>query len=138
MQEYGRYGLKSKKKSVNANGFPSEHEEQVRVAVWLDKKGLLYTASANGGLRHRLVAMKLKKSGVKGGYPDIMIHEPVGQYHGMLIEMKPQKGGTLTELQKYWIESLNRKGYYAIRANGSVEAIKAIEDYMNGISQSLS
>jgi len=132
MMAYGRDRLKPKTAKLNATGVPSEHSEQVKLAVWLDRRGLLYTASANGGVRNQVAAFKLKQSGVKKGHPDIAIYEPVGKYHGMMIELKPLKGGVLTEMQFYWLEALTKKGYYAIRCNGKDAAVEAIEEYLSG------
>jgi hypothetical protein len=107
----------------------TEAEEQIRFAVWLDNQKYLYTASANGGSRNLLEAVKLKRMGVKKGYPDITILEPQKPYHGLFIELKRVSGGVLSDEQKYWLEKLKNRGYRAEVAKGFEEAKKIVMEY---------
>jgi hypothetical protein len=101
---------------------PTEDKEQILLAVWLTKKGIKFTASANGGKRNLLEALKFKRMGVSAGFPDIEIPLPIAPYHGLYIELKRQKGGKLSESQIEWLNYLNEKGYYAVVARGFDEA----------------
>jgi hypothetical protein len=46
----------------------------------------------NGGYRHPLEALKLKKMGVKAGVSDLFLAYPNPNYHGLWIELKSEKG----------------------------------------------
>jgi hypothetical protein len=55
-------------------------------------------------------------------------------YHGLYIEMKRSKGGTVSPEQKVWISLLKQQGYEAIVCRGADEAKQAIESYLYGHS----
>lgn len=111
---------------------PTEYEEQVKIVVHVEKKGLLIFAVPNGGKRYLLEAVKLKRSGVRSGVPDIMIPHARKSYHGLFIEVKRERGGIISDSQRYWINALNKEGYLAVICNGFEEAKLVIEDYFNG------
>jgi hypothetical protein len=69
-----------------------------------------------------LEAIQLKRMGVSAGFPDIEVPLPSGHYHGFYCEMKPEKGGKLSENQIEWLDYLRSKGYYAEVAHGFEEA----------------
>lgn len=54
----------------------------------------------------------MKMSGYKKGCPDIMIFEPRGGYHGLMIELKA-KNGVTTKDQVEWQNNLEIRGYKA-------------------------
>ena len=56
---------------------------------------LLY-AIPNGGKRAIKTAIALKAQGVKSGVPDMCLPVARGGYHGLYIELKRQKGGTVS------------------------------------------
>ena len=96
--------------------------------VWLKKQGFRPVASANGGSRNLMEAMKMKRMGVSPGFPDIEVPLPSGPYHGFYVEMKRQKGGKVSEEQREWIEYLKDKGYFAEVAYG-FESAKEMWNY---------
>ena len=98
--------------------------------TWLQAQGYWIAASANGGKRNLLEAMKLKRMGVSPGFPDIFVPLPKGKYHGFFIEMKRQKGGVISELQQNWLMYLRSQNYYAEVANGFDEAQQLFLDYL--------
>ena len=114
-----------------------EYILQSLFAQWLDRKGVLYCASC-GGLRTSITqAVRNKKSGYKKGFPDIGIYQPVGQYHGMFIELK--SGSYPTPEQKLWCEELNKRGYKALIMPHNLDyqqsidwLIKQVEEYLDG------
>ena len=87
-------------------------------------------AVPNGGKRHIRTAINLKREGVRPGVPDIIFAYPTEKYHGMFIEMKRQKGGVVSEEQKYMIKVLNSYGFYAVICKGCDEAIKELVNYL--------
>ena len=133
MQSYGAlYGdgeIKTKKKkAVCKDGEESELKQQIKLCVWLEKKGILYFAIPNGGSRHMLEAINLKRGGVKAGVPDLCIPVPKKHYHGLYIELKKTKG-KLSEHQQCWLDKLSKNGYCAVVAYGYSEAQRIIEEY---------
>ena len=110
---------------------PTEAAEQIKLAVWLTKKGIRFTASANGGQRNLLEALKFKRMGVSPGFPDIEIPLPIAPYHGCYIELKRQKGGKLSENQVDWLKYLTEKGYYAVCCRGFDEAKEIVLHYLS-------
>lgn len=125
---------KNKKPNTDVPVPPERHEQKVFV-TWLAKKQIPYYASANGGSRNSLEAVNLKRSGVQAGVPDICILIPKAPYHGLYIEMKRRKGGTISAAQRYWLALLNQQGYRALVANGADEAIKFTEEYLTNDTQ---
>lgn len=114
----------------------TEHEHQVAVfewAGWMKHKhpelGLLF-AIPNGGMRHVVVAMKLKAEGVKSGIPDICLPVARNGYHSLYIEMKRKKGGQARQGQREWLNALNKEGFMAVICKGSEAAIEVIENYL--------
>jgi hypothetical protein len=91
----------------------------------------LYCASAGGVRTSMKQAIKMKATGYVKGVPDLQIFEPMGKYHGLLIEIKDIKG-VVSKEQKEWIKELNERGYYATYSRGFESTIKVIDDYFKG------
>jgi len=85
----------------------------------------------NGGLRNKAVAGMLKAEGVKSGIPDICLPVARGKYHGLYIELKKEKGGTVSANQKIWLSQLIHQGYHAIVCKGWEDAKASILEYLN-------
>ncbi len=115
------------------NSTPTEHLEQVTLVAWYRRtyKNELLAAIPNGGKRHIKTALAMKREGVSKGFPDLFLPVPSRQYHGLFIEMKRKKGGTVSKEQKAWIEYLNSAGYQAVVCKGFLEAKEVIECYLN-------
>lgn len=113
----------------------SEHDEQVALISWVrlhegrypDLK-LLY-AIPNGGARNLIVAMKLKREGVKSGVLDLHLPVPVGEFHGLWVEMKYGKG-KLTEAQQDFKEEMDRRGFATAVCWNWIDAAQVIADYL--------
>lgn len=101
---------------------PTEDAEQITFLNWfrLNYPGVLIFAVPNGGFRHKATAQKLKQTGVVKGIPDLFIPEWL-----LWIEMKREKGGTVSKEQKEKINYLNDIGHKAIVCRGHQEAISA-------------
>ncbi len=91
----------------------------------------LYCASAGGMRTSYLQAIKMKRTGYVKGFPDLFIYEPRGEFHGLAIEMKKEKGGTASPEQKEWQEQLRNRGYCSYICKGNEEAIKVIDEYFS-------
>lgn len=109
---------------------PSEASEQIKFVVWLKKKGIRVAASANGGSRHVLEAMKMKNMGVSPGFPDLFIPMACNGFHGLFIEMKREKGGAVSPAQQDWLVFLRGQNYHAEVAKGCDEAIDIFNHYV--------
>jgi hypothetical protein len=115
---------------------PSEHDEQKALMVivahyvgrWPELQ-LLY-AIPNGGKRHIGTAKKLCAEGVKSGVPDLCLPVARGGYHGLYVELKRSKGGTVSSQQASWIAALQGQGYRACVCRGADEAMAVILEYM--------
>ena len=116
---------------------PLEEVEQIRFSVWLKKRGIRHTASANGAKRTVNAGKKLLAMGMSPGFPDIEVPYPIKHrtgmyvYCGLYIEMKRSKGGKLSEEQADWLEFLRSQGYYADCAHGCAEAIEIFNHYIS-------
>lgn len=89
-------------------------------------------AIPNGGERHKAVAGNLKAEGVKRGIPDIMLPLPVGNAHGLFVEMKKVKDGTVSPEQRDRIARLKKRGYTCYVCKGWVSAVQTIQAYIEG------
>lgn len=116
--------------------YPTEHQEQTALFAWIetmehtcpDLKSAF--AIPNGGHRHIVVAGKLKAEGVRRGVPDVFIPIPANNKHGLWLEMKRTKGGSVSTDQRWWLLYLNANGYEVVVAKGWVQAAGYIVDYL--------
>jgi hypothetical protein len=63
--------------------------------------------------------------------PDLCVLEPKNGFHALFVEMKT-KAGVVSAKQSAVGLQLNAKGYQAVVARSAAEAIKLIEEYLNG------
>lgn len=115
--------------------FPKEDQEQITLSTWLTKKGILFTASANGGSRHWLEGFKLKRMGVSAGFPDIFIPMPRKGFNGFFIELKRVQGGVVSDAQRFWIEQLTKNGYLAVVCYGFDSAKQKVMEYFDMVEE---
>lgn len=92
---------------------------------------VLYCASAGGVRTGFKQAVKMKATGYVKGFPDLMFLEQRGNYAGLFIELKKEKG-VLSKEQKHWIKQLNDRGYFACCCHGFKKATEVIDTYMSG------
>tara|TARA_R110000744_G_scaffold130278_1_gene237924 strand:+ start:78 stop:446 length:369 start_codon:yes stop_codon:yes gene_type:complete len=88
---------------MHKNKMKTEHEEQRDLIQWFRQTfdSVRIFAIPNGGQRSRTTGAKLKAEGVSAGVPDLYI--PAWQ---VWIEMKREKGGRVSPVQKDWIDYL--------------------------------
>ena len=84
----------------------------------------------NGGFRNAREAAHLKAMGVKAGVSDLFLPKPCGGFHGLYIEMKSEKGGTIREEQKAFIDAVRADGYAAFVCKGFDAAHECVEAYI--------
>jgi hypothetical protein len=115
---------------------PTEHEEQAAVIRWAadHRQSIpdlaLLVHVPNGEYRDMNTAKRLAAAGVRAGYPDLLLDAPRGPYHGLRIELKRRKGGTVSVEQAAWLSALQERGYAAVVAHGAHEAVAAISAYL--------
>jgi len=75
---------------------------------------------------------KMKLMGVSAGVPDYFLAIPIGDFHGLWIEMKRTDTGTPSAEQRAWLGRLDTQGYCATISYGFRDAIHILTDYLAG------
>lgn len=106
---------------------PYEHDEQVAFVNWfrIQYRGVRIFAIPNGGGRSKAEAGRLKAEGVESGVPDTYIPE-----WRCWVEMKRQKGGSVSPEQKDWHEYLRGIGDTVFVCKGAEAARLAIREFV--------
>lgn len=123
---------KKRASSSKFNDTPLEWKVQQAFCDYMQLKQVVYFAIPNDGNRSPAMAAKAAATGLQKGMPDLMIPMPRGSYHGLFLELKREKGGTVSEWQQYWIDMLRYQGYRAEVVRGLDAAITTLEHYLNG------
>jgi hypothetical protein len=109
-----------------------EEKEQMALIEWSemipDIRGLLCHIP-NGGFRLKTEASRLKKMGVRAGFPDLFLPVARGKYHGLFMELKI-KPNIPSLNQKQWLAKLEFQGYRCAVCYGWEESKILIEDYL--------
>lgn len=106
---------------------PTEAQEQAVLIQYLELKGYKFTAIPNEtghSVEHYRRAVRMKRSGVRKGFPDLLV---IVASKLIAIELKRIKGSATSREQTEWIEALNDAGVEARICKGSQEAIEFIE-----------
>lgn len=109
---------------------PTEEEEQMKLAEYLDMKGYCWFHCPNEGKHKPQYRAKQAKLGLKAGVPDIIIldvPEDDNCHRGVAIELKRKKGGKVTEEQNKWLGKLGCYHWIIKVAYGADEAIDWLE-----------
>jgi hypothetical protein len=107
-----------------------EHTLQVYCVAWfrVNYPNELIYAIPNGGHRAYSTAKRLKAEGTTSGIPDLHIPTPMGEYHGLYIEMKYGYNKP-SEAQKKIMAYLNNKGYLCAVCWSLDEFMQTINNY---------
>ncbi len=117
---------------------PTEYDEQAALIEWADLASKKWPelkwlhSIPNGAHTHIVTAMKLKKSGVKRGVPDLSLPVSRHGYHGLYIELKRQRGGRVDADQVACHTFLRDAGYFVTVCKGWEAAKNEILDYLKG------
>ena len=124
--------IKRKRKSI-------EHIEQVKVVqhVRAFYPDTIIAAIPNGGDRTASERVRLHSEGVLAGLPDLCVLEAKNGFHGLFVEMKTETGKVSSKQSDVGLQ-LNAKGYRSVVARSAAEAIKKIEEYLNGKTETQS
>ena len=117
-------------KVISSRDIPTEHEEQRAFISWWRKSmpEVMIHAIPNGGGRGIREAGRLKAEGVSAGVPDLF-----APGLSLWIEMKKQKGGSVSKEQKVWHVYLKGCGYEVIVPKGASDAVQLVIKYLNGL-----
>ncbi len=117
--------------------YPTESQEQILFIQWTKRVGKDYPilnkifAIPNGGKRHIATASRMKLEGTKRGVPDLFFPVARKGYHGLFIEMKRLKGGSVSKDQKIWKVWIEDEDYAWVRANGFEQAKNIMISYLD-------
>lgn len=119
---------------------PKEYDDQVEIfeyaagAAERDERWGMLFATLNGVRLPIGLAKKMKRAGNKQGVPDMFLPVPRWDFdhciHGLWIELKREKGGVISDTQKWWHQQLTETGYRVVVSRGAKEAIKIITEYL--------
>lgn len=121
----------------------SELDVHSAVCKYLKLKQCMFISDFAAGIKmSQGMAMRQKSQKSDHDWPDILVFEPRGIYHGLCIELKRDrdslynKDGTMKKsehltAQLTCLNLLNQKGYYACFACGLDEAMKLIDEYLS-------
>jgi hypothetical protein len=126
--------------------YSTEYDEQVAVMDFCRRKGSPYNrvmVSMSGNIifyNNFPLIKRLALCGAIGtseypdgkGRPDMTWLVARKGYHFLAIELKLNEKAKLTPEEKEYLEWCNNEGGYGTRANGADEAIKIIQDYLEG------
>jgi hypothetical protein len=95
----------------------------------------MLTKIEQGGSRGAAESAKLKKLGLKAGFPDYFLFLPMGKFHGLAIEMKRPDGATVnkaivSDTQVEWIHNLRQHNYAAYVCYSAEEALSTVKKYL--------
>ena len=113
----------------------TESKKQIRVIQWAKRQRKEHPEIRwlhhipNGGVRHIVVASKMKLEGVESGVWDLFL--PVSRFgkHGLYIEMKNGRQ-PLTTNQVEFGKFVREQGYATAVAYSSEQAIEYIKKYL--------
>lgn len=109
---------------------PTEYQEAVALKQWADAKNIPLVHIPNEGKRSFNAAAMLRKAGLRRGFPDYFLPKVTQKFSGLFIELKRREKFVVGQHQRWWLEELNKRGYYATIARGFDEAKQIIEEYL--------
>lgn len=109
-----------------------EHQMQVACVTWcrLQHPKAMIFAVPNGGLREGPTAVKLKAEGLLPGVSDLILLEPRGEYHALLIEMKTSNGRQSPQ-QKNFQAHAEESGYKYVICRSLEEFMTEVNAYLD-------
>lgn len=111
---------------------PTETQEQIALAKWLDKTSALWAHVENESDRKGKKGGAIAKmKGVKAGFPDVIVlTSPPNcpEFKGVGFELKKLGEDEPTPKQKKWLKNLKKEGFKTGWARGHKAAIEFFED----------
>ena len=120
---------------------PTEYQEQCHIVSWsrmmsLHDARLRLLRAGMEGVRLTIgTRVKAKRAGLDSAWPDLFLscprpREGGGAWHGLYIELKRRKGGTVSPEQREMHDRLRCQGYRVEVCRGSEAAIATIKAYL--------
>lgn len=119
----------AKAKSPSRDGL-TEYQIHAAVVQYLRLQGLTFVHPANESRGTIGWRAKLKRMGLSPGCPDILIFTPPPRmpgFVGMAMELKSLRG-RLSTAQVWWINELDRLGWYAVVARGLDQSLALLRE----------
>ena len=85
----------------------------------------------NQGARTGRFGFNLKRMGLKPGFPDLFLFVPVGQFAGLALELKSEKG-KLSDKQNWWLMKLQQHHYKTAVGYSVSDGVFHITNYLMG------
>lgn len=111
----------------------NERAEQALVASYLRANNIQVIVTLGGIKLSESQKRLYKQAGYQPGTPDLFIPYARGKFHGLAIEMKKKKGGTVSDVQKDYLKNLEKEGYKIVIARGASDALQYIQSYLGGV-----
>ena len=127
------------RKRVQSDGRFSEHKSQCAFFDYINANCGKYphwrtiAAIANGARTSMTVAVRLKREGLRAGFPDIIAPFARNRYHGLMIEMKTPANSP-SQVQQDMIALLIANGYAVVVCKSTDAAILTLNMYEAGES----
>jgi len=122
----------------------AELQKQVAIYIRMQYPDVIFHSDFGSGVKLTPWQAKMQKmqNGGRRAWPDMLLAEPVGKYHGLFVELK-KEGTRLKKKNGDWasehiaeqdavLSELNDKGYKAEFAIGFEQALNLIDDYLGG------
>jgi len=111
----------------------TEYEIQKAVIKHIKAKHpyALYTATQGGVMKTVQAAAKMRAAGAVRGVPDLLIFSNNGEYNGLALELKTEKGKPTPEQIKF-LEGLIDCGWFAAVTYGYEMTCQFIDQYFEG------
>lgn len=122
----------------------AELQKQVAIYIRMQYPDVIFHSDFGSGVKLTPWQAKMQKmqNGGRRAWPDMLIAEPVGKYHGLFVELK-KEGTRLKKKNGDWasehiaeqdavLSELNDKGYKAEFAIGFEQALNLIDNYLGG------
>lgn len=110
-----------------------EHRLQCGCVRWYRMQhqdiGPMLFAVPNGGRRDKVSGARLKAEGVVAGVSDLILLVARHGYHGLLIEMKTDKGRQ-SQQQRHWQKLAEKQGYRYVVIRSIEEFIEEVNGYL--------
>lgn len=118
-----------KRRDKPVKSLKTEDAEQEAIIEYCELKHIVVVHIPNESKRSLAYGAKMKRMGLRKGFPDLLFPTPCKGYHGLYIELKRNKDSKPTKEQLQWLYYLNEQKYKAELCYGADEAIKVIEEY---------
>lgn len=113
----------------------TEDDHQVAYTKWIRSNPFLqanYFHVANERKCSVGQGWRLKNKGVRSGVSDICVMYPVGQYHGLFIELKIGRN-KISDAQAHFLDDMRSAGYATRVCYGYLAAVDCTLLYLDGL-----